>query len=93
MPQIKRYRGRVYGKVQGVYFRANAQEKARSLGLTGWIRNVEDGSVEFEVQGSEDTIRQFLKWAEEGPPAARVDNIHIEEIPAVEEEEEFIIRY
>ncbi len=93
MPQIKRYRGKVYGKVQGVYFRASAREEASSLGLTGWVRNVEDGSVEFEVQGPDETVRKFLQWAEEGPPAARVDNIRIEEIPVVVGEKEFIIRY
>ncbi len=93
MTQIKRYRGKVYGKVQGVYFRATAQEEARRLGLTGWIHNVEDGSVEFEVQGPEEAVKQFLEWAQEGPPAARVDNWKVEEIPIVEGEREFIIRY
>ncbi len=90
---IKRYRGRVYGKVQGVYFRASAQEEARRLGVTGWIRNVEDGSVEFEVQGSEESVSKFLEWAKEGPPAARVDNFKVEEIPVVEGEQDFHIRY
>ncbi|NPA35057.1 MAG: acylphosphatase [Chlorobi bacterium] len=93
MPQIKRYKGRVYGKVQGVYFRASAREEAHRLGLTGWIRNVEDGSVEFEVQGPEEAVKQFLEWSKEGPPAARVDNLKIEEIPIVEGESEFIIKY
>ena len=65
----------VRGRVQGVYFRATAQREARQLGLTGWVKNRADGSVEMVVEGEEDQVKDFLQWSQAGPSTARVDAI------------------
>ena len=69
----KRYR--IRGTVQGVYFRASARNKARELGLTGWVRNVADGSVESLVTGSEQAVDQFTDWLWQGPEGATVAHV------------------
>ncbi len=67
----------VFGIVQGVGFRASAQRKARELGLTGFVRNLEDGSVEIMAEGDERKLSEFLEWAKKGPPGAHVEKIEI----------------
>jgi acylphosphatase len=69
---------RVYGRVQGVFFRQTAREQALRLGLTGFARNEPDGTVQIEVEGDASAIDRFLAWCEIGPPAARVDRIEAE---------------
>jgi acylphosphatase len=73
----KRVQVLIRGRVQGVYFRAAAQREARRLGLTGWVRNRPDGSVEFLVEGEEESIREMTGWANHGPSAARVDSVDV----------------
>ena len=65
----------VRGRVQGVFFRAATQREARRLGLTGWVRNRPDGSVEMVAEGDEVALRQLCMWAEKGPSAARVEDV------------------
>ena len=65
----------VRGRVQGVYFRASTQREARRLGLTGWVKNRPDGSVEIVAEGEEVSIRELYGWAQKGPSAARVDRV------------------
>ena len=65
----------VRGRVQGVYFRASTQREARRLGLTGWVKNRGDGSVEILAEGEEVSIRELYGWAQKGPGAARVDRV------------------
>ena len=65
----------VRGRVQGVFFRASAQREARQLGLTGWVRNRKDGSVEIVAEGEEDQVKDFLGWVQSGPATARVDGV------------------
>jgi len=62
----------VSGKVQGVWFRQSAMERARGLGLTGWVRNLPDGRVECLACGSPEALARFRDWLREGPPLARV---------------------
>ena len=62
----------VRGRVQGVFFRRAAAEQARALGITGWARNLDDGSVELVGAGTRDTLEALLAWAHQGPPHARV---------------------
>lgn len=65
----------VKGRVQGVYFRASTQREAKRLGLSGWVRNRPDGTVEILVEGEELAIRELYGWAQKGPSAARVDRV------------------
>jgi acylphosphatase len=66
---------RVRGLVQGVYYRASAQETARCLGLTGWVRNCADGDVELVACGTPEQIDVLEQWLWQGPPAARVESV------------------
>ncbi len=88
----KRIRGRVIGKVQGVFYRASAKSLADDLGITGWVRNSPDGSVEFECQGMESDLEKFLLWTRKGPDWARVDSLEQSEIHLKEESAFEIIR-
>ena len=65
------------GRVQGVSFRAEALRKARDLGVVGWVRNVEDGTVEAVAEGPEAAVEEFVSWMRVGPTAARVDEISV----------------
>lgn len=71
----------ILGRVQGVFYRNWTVETARSLGLTGWVRNRMDGSVEVLVQGGADAIDHFMALAQDGPPAARVTQIEPTDMP------------
>lgn len=73
-------RVRITGKVQGVGFRFATVRRAHALGLTGWVRNEADGSVQALLQGTADQIDQMLSWLQYGPPTARVDGVHVERL-------------
>ncbi|MDX3906110.1 MAG: acylphosphatase [Pigmentiphaga sp.] len=66
---------RVTGKVQGVGYRLATVRRAHLVGVGGWVRNNEDGSVEALVQGTPDQVDQMLEWMRQGPPQARVDEL------------------
>jgi acylphosphatase len=68
---------RIEGRVQGVFFRDWMRSQARSLGLTGWVRNRRDGSVEATISGDPALIDDMLARCRQGPPAARVANLAI----------------
>lgn len=72
----------VFGRVQGVWYRGTARDQAQQLGLRGWIRNCEDGSVEAVACGTPRALDTFKSWLHEGPPSARVDRV--EEADAAE---------
>ena len=67
----------VRGRVSGVFFRAAAQREARRLGITGWVKNRGDGSVELVAEGEEDAVKEIISWSHHGPSAARVDNVDV----------------
>jgi acylphosphatase len=69
------YRFIVAGQVQGVGFRYAAMAQARRLGLTGWVANLPDGSVEGVAAGADAALAQFRDWLQRGPPAARVQRV------------------
>jgi len=70
---------KVTGRVQGVYFRATTCDKARELGVKGFVRNEVDGSVYIEAEGDEDALKQFIEWCSIGPGIAVVDKLEVEE--------------
>jgi len=84
---------KIVGRVQGVFFRANTQREASQLGLTGWVRNAADGSVEAVAQGDRKTLEGFVTWCERGPEFARVDRVDVRWETADDLPEGFHIRY
>lgn len=79
---MRRVRAIVTGRVQGVSFRAATAREAHRLGVTGWVRNRADGSVELEVSGEAEAVAGLLAWCAHGPPAARVARVDTEELVA-----------
>ena len=73
----RRVRCTVLGVVQGVFFRAQTQREAAALGLSGWVRNLPDGRVEYVAEGTTPDVDALILWSEVGPPAARVDRVDV----------------
>ncbi len=71
----------IKGKVQGVFFRATAKDKAEAFEVTGKVRNTEEGHVEIWASGTDDQLKVFLEWCTKGPSRARVDDIWSETAP------------
>jgi len=69
---------RIHGRVQGVGYRYALCDEADRGGVTGWVRNRRDGSVEALLQGPSERVAQLVEWARRGPPAARVDDVQVE---------------
>ena len=71
---------RIEGRVQGVWFRASTRDQALRLGLTGWVRNCDDGSVECVISGETAALTEMQNWLQHGPPLAEVTNVSIKTI-------------
>lgn len=67
------------GRVQGVFFRESMCREAAQLGVSGWVRNRRDGSLEAMLQGEAAQVEALIAWARRGPPAAQVDHLEISE--------------
>lgn len=67
----------ITGLVQGVWYRESMREAAEGLGVTGWVRNRSDGSVEAVIQGEAGSVQALIDWARRGPPQARVANVEV----------------
>ena len=72
---LQRAQVRVSGQVQGVFFRDSTRQKAEELGLAGWVRNVPDGQVEALFEGPSEKVEEMVRWCEEGPQRASVENV------------------
>ncbi|MBI4453430.1 acylphosphatase [Candidatus Woesearchaeota archaeon] len=83
----------IIGLVQGVSFRYYAKKLAVSLGLTGFAKNLGDGSINVLVQGNKDNIDEFIGGCKKGPEQAKVENIRVKEINSKEKFNNFEIRY
>lgn len=70
---------KVYGRVQGIFFRAGAKEQANKLGIVGFAQNQPDGSVYIEVEGENSKLNKFVKWCHLGPPMAQVEKVEVSE--------------
>lgn len=67
----------ITGRVQGVFFRATANEVAKKIGVNGWIRNNAGGSVEAHIEGENAAVEQFISWCHRGPDKAEVKNVQV----------------
>jgi len=77
MPVVVRAHVVVKGKVQGVFFRSDTMEKAISLGLAGWVRNLPGGEVEAVFEGERADVEQAVQWCHQGPPHAVVQSVDV----------------
>ena len=68
----------ITGRVQGVFYRASARDKAQSLKVNGYARNEKDGSVCIEAEGDEQAIQTFIAWCKDGPRMAEVNEVKVE---------------
>jgi acylphosphatase len=83
---------KVCGRVQGVYFRASTVEQGRRLGLSGWVMNCADGSVEVAAEGEIDQLEQLVNWCHHGPPGAQVKEVRAQWEAPKEEFRNFYIK-
>lgn len=74
-----------HGRVQGVYFRAHCEEKAQSLGLDGYVRNMPGGSVEAVFEGERAVVAECIEWNRSSQPAAQVTSVDVDWGPATGE--------
>ena len=86
---MKRVRVRIHGRVQGVFFRAEARSRAESLGIAGWVRNAPDGNVEALLEGEPDRVDSMVEWCRRGPSGAQVTEVEVFEEEAGQAERGF----
>ena len=83
----------IYGRVQGVYFRDETRNTAQKLQLTGWVKNMPDGSVDCLAEGDREKLKQLINWCHEGSEAAAVEKLCIEWQPFQGEFDNFEITH
>lgn len=69
----------IHGRVQGVFYRDSMRGEAQRLGISGWVRNRSDGTVEAAMQGESSAVDAIVQWAHRGPQHARVERVEIEQ--------------
>ena len=77
LSEISRVHLKIAGRVQGVYYRASMLQQAQNLGLTGWVMNCPDGSVEAVAEGAKSRLEELIAWCRQGPTGARVARIEV----------------
>ncbi len=82
---------KIFGQVQGVFFRHSARQKAVELNITGFASNESDGTVYIEAEGKEENLKEFLDWCRQGPASAHVEKIESEFEPETKKFNEFVI--
>ncbi len=93
MPEKSRAHIFVSGLVQGVFYRAETRERAKKLGLFGWVRNLADGRVEVLVEGEKSKIEKLIEWLNQGPQLAQVEKVEVEWEDYKGEFDDFEIKY
>jgi acylphosphatase len=91
--RMRRIRAIVSGRVQGVSYRAATCTEARRLGVVGWVKNRDDGSVELEAEGPDDMVAALIQWCHQGPPAALVARVTVDDITPSGANRDFEIAY
>jgi len=79
--ELVRRRVVAHGRVQGVFFRDSARERARAHGVSGWVSNRADGGVEAVLEGPREAVERLIRFLETGPPRASVENVEVAEEP------------
>src|SRR4249920_1102242 len=92
MKNAARVHLKISGRVQGVYFRASTAEEARRLGVTGWVMNCRDSSVEVMAEGEREQLEELIRWCHGGPPGAQVKEVRVEWEVSKEEFQSFFIK-
>jgi len=90
---VRRAHAIVRGRVQGVSYRAATAAQAKRLGVVGWVKNRDDGSVELEVEGEPARVAALLAWCEQGPPHARVADVVVDELTPTARDRDFTIAF
>lgn len=93
MTETRRVHVIVEGRVQGVFFRAYTRDAATGLGLSGWVKNRPDGSVEALIEGEKNSVEKMLHWFHQGSPNSIVAKVHATEESPVGETSPFEIHY
>jgi len=93
LERIKAFHITLEGKVQGVGFRHFVSQKALELGLTGWVRNKTDGSVEVETEGTAAMLSLFMGLLKTGNSRSRIDKVSVTELPELQHYSSFFIKY
>ena len=83
---------KVYGQVQGVFFRQGVKDVAEKFGLTGWVSNGDDGSVKIMAEGEEENLQKLIEWCKMGTSSARVEPVQVYWSEAEDEFSRFEIR-
>lgn len=83
----------VKGRVQGVFYRSSAQDQAQQLGLSGWVKNLDDGRVEAVACGTDQQLAEFEAWLKQGSPMSRVDVVEVKDEPGHPSVEGFQVSY
>jgi acylphosphatase len=74
---MRRAHVRVHGQVQGVFFRVETRDRARSLGLSGWVTNAPDGTVRAAFEGEDERVESMVEWCRRGPRGASVADVDV----------------
>lgn len=90
-PKITTVQVKVFGRVQGVFYRSSLKNEAERLSVTGWTRNLPDGSVEALLQGDEPSVQRMINWCHIGPRNARVDSVTVSSLPSSAAYRNFVI--
>ncbi len=83
----------ISGRVQGVYYRQNTVKQAQRFGLSGWIKNLNDGRVEAVFEGEKDVVEKIVNWAKKGPFFAKVSSVKVDWQEYIGEFNNFGIKY
>jgi len=81
----------ISGRVQGVWYRASTKQKAEELGITGWVKNTDEGNVEALFEGDKAVIDEMIAWCWKGPPLAKVKNVKISPYNIDENYTDFVV--
>lgn len=83
---------KIYGKVQGIFFRDSSRAMAKELNLSGWAKNETDGTVEIMAEGDDKNLKKFIEWCKYGPDHAEVEKVEIKWAESMDQFDGFIIK-